>query len=111
MADKDRYLIQNDWKNCEIAAEEMIPIIGQLYREKSVEISVLGQLLVKRGVTAILKAHDTVHQIGEYDLTPVDTMRILKRLVDMPVKSAHIDIGKLYVKYRGLTDEITPHGD
>ena len=33
MADKDRYLIQNDWKNCEIAAEEMIPIIGQLYRE------------------------------------------------------------------------------
>lgn len=108
MADSKRQLIQDDWKNCEIAAEEMIPIIGQLYRERSVEISVLGQLLVKRGVTDILKAHDTVHQIGEYDLTPVDTMRILKRLIDMPVKSAHIDIGKLFVKYRELTEKTTP---
>ncbi len=107
MADGDRNPVQNDWQNCEIAAEAMIPIIGQLYRERSVEISVLGQLLVKRSVTDILKAHHTVHELGEFDLTPVDTLRILKRISELPVKSAHIDIGKLYVKYRKLGKDIS----
>ncbi len=97
--------ILNDWENCERAAEAMIPIIGQLYRERSVEISVWGQLLVKRNVNDILKAHEEVHQIKEYELSPVDTVRIVQRISELPVESAHIDIGKLYVKYRKLTEE------
>ena len=108
MADSDRDLIQNDWKNCEIAAEAMIPLIGKLYRDRSVEISVLGQLLVKRGVTEILKAHEIAHQIEDHDLTPVSTLRILERISELPVKSAHIDIGKLYVKYQSLGEEKSP---
>ena len=105
MADVDKHLILNDWENSERAAEAMIPIIGQLYRERSVEISVFGQLLVKRNVNDILKAHEEVHRVKEYDLTPVDTIRIVKRISEMPVESARIDIGKLYVKYQNLAEE------
>ena len=106
MSDTQNYLILNNWENSERAAEAMIPVIGQLYRERSIEISVFGQLLVKRNVNDILKAHAEVHQVMEHDLTPVDTIRILHRISEMPVESAHIDIGKLYVKYYEMTEDV-----
>ncbi len=105
MADSDHDPILKNWGQRERAAEAMIPLIGQLYRDHSVEISVFGQLLVKRTVSDILKAHEAVHQVEEYDLTPIETGQIVERISEMPVKSAHIDIGKLYVKYRSLTEE------
>ncbi len=107
MSEANKNLILDDWINSERAAEAMIPIIGQLYRERSVEISVFGQLLVKRTVNDILKAHDAVHHIEDYDLTPVETGRIVQQISEMPVEFAHIDIGKLYVKYRGVSDDKT----
>lgn len=106
MADTINHLILNNWDHSERAAEAMIPIVGQLYRERSVEISLFGQLLVKRNVNEILKAHNEVHRVMEHDLTPVGTIQILELISDLPVEWAHIDIGKLYVKYRSLTEEV-----
>lgn len=92
-------MIDNDWDRNERAVEAMIPLIGQMYREKTVEISVFGQLMVKRTVNDILKAHETVHQIEDLDLLPEDTLAIVEALSRMPLSHAHIDIGKMVVKY------------
>jgi glyceraldehyde 3-phosphate dehydrogenase len=92
-------MIDNDWDRNERAVEAMIPLIGQMYREKTVEISVFGQLMVKRTVNDILKAHEAVHQIEDVDLLPEDTLAIVEALSRMPLSQAHIDIGKMVVKY------------
>lgn len=46
-----------DWKGREALAEEMIPLVGRLYRDKNVETSVYGRLIIKRSVIDVLKAH------------------------------------------------------
>lgn len=83
------------WNDEERAAESMIPLIGELYRERSVEISVFGQLMVKRTVNDIIKAHEFTRRVAGVTLLPRDTLPILKHLGQMPLRQAHIDIGKL----------------
>lgn len=88
-----------NWYDEERAAEAMIPLIGQLYRERSVEISVFGQLMVKRTVNDIIKAHEFTRREDDTTLLPHDTLPMLQAIADMPVQQAHIDIGKLTVRH------------
>ena len=92
------------WDDQERAAEAMIPLIGELYRERDVEISVFGQLMVKRAVADILKAHEFAQQLEHVELSPRDTLAVVTALSTMPLRHAHIDIGKLAVKFAGLAD-------
>ena len=87
------------WDIDERAVEAMIPLIGELYRERKVEISVFGQLMVKRTVNDILHAHEEARQIEEIELYPKDSLNIVNMLTEMPLSSAHVDIGKLAVKW------------
>ncbi|MGB0467600.1 MAG: glyceraldehyde-3-phosphate dehydrogenase [Pontibacterium sp.] len=89
-----------DWKEREAKAEEMVPLIGGLYRDCNVETSVFGRLIIKRSVIDILKAHRFVRQVEEQELTVHDTYPVLKAVQGMNIKSAHIDAGKLAVKFR-----------
>ena len=90
----------SQWDEDERAAETMIPLIGNLYRDRAVEISVFGNLMVKRAVNDILKAHEFAREVANAELSPRDTLQIVEVLRQLPVRSAHIDIGKLVVKYR-----------
>ncbi len=90
------------WDDYERAAEAMIPLIGELYRDRDVEISVYGQLMVKRTVADILKAHDFAQHLERVEITPRDTLSVVKMLSNMRLRHAHIDIGKLASKYVGL---------
>lgn len=88
------------WEEGERAAEVMVPIIGGLYRDKSVETSIFGRLVVKRTVNEILKAHDFVESVEESKLAPVETLAILEVLNSLPIGPSHIDVGKLAVNFR-----------
>jgi glyceraldehyde 3-phosphate dehydrogenase len=81
----------------------MIPLVGVLFRDHNVETSVFGRLLVKRSVIDILKAHRFGRQIESTELTVDDTYPVLKALTEMGIKNAHVDIGKLAVKFRNQT--------
>jgi glyceraldehyde 3-phosphate dehydrogenase len=93
------------WKEREALTEEMIPLIGVLFRDKNVETSVFGRLLVKRSVIDILKAHRFGRQIEITELTVEDTFPVLKVLSELNIKNAHVDIGKLAVNFRKQTVE------
>lgn len=88
-----------NWNDEERAAEAMIPLIGALYREQAVEISVFGQLMVKRTVNNIIKAHEFTRQTEGVTLFPRDTLPILQQLEKLPLRQVHIDIGKLAAEY------------
>lgn len=89
-----------DWKEREATAEAMVPVIGRLYRDRNIETSVYGRLIVKRSVIDILKAHRYARQVEASELSVLDTYPVIEALDTLNLNSAHIDIGKLAVKFR-----------
>ena len=89
-----------DWNDREAIAEAMVPLVGRLYRDKNVEISIFGRMIVKRSVIDIMKAHRFVRQVEGEELSVVDTFPVLEAVDAMGVNNAHVDIGKLAVKFR-----------
>lgn len=89
-----------DWMDREAIAESMIPLIGTLYRKNNVVTSVYGRPIVNRSVIDILKAHRFVRHMEKQELSVHDTFPILTALSTLDVGRAHIDLGKLAVKFR-----------
>ena len=61
----------NPWKTgtAKSAAEEMMPIIGRLFREKSIETSIFGRLLNNRTVINIIKCCRFARQVENEELS------------------------------------------
>ncbi len=89
-----------DWKAREAVAESMIPVIGSLYRDREIESSIYGKIIVNRSVVNILKAHRYVRQVEGEELSVHDTYPVVQAMSKMDLGRAHVDIGKLAVKYR-----------
>ena len=88
-----------DWKEREALAEGMIPLVGQLSREKSVKCYVYGKPLVNRSVFEIMKDHRYVRQVEGNELSEFETFPVLNALLQLDLGPAHIDVGRLALKY------------
>lgn len=88
-----------DWKQREELAESMIPLVGQLYRNNNVKVYVFGQALVNQSVLDVMKAHRAVRQVLGNELSEKDTFPIIAGMAVLNLGSAHIDAGRLAVKY------------
>ncbi len=87
------------WKDREEQAEAMIPMIGQLYREKNVIVTVYRRALINKSSINILHIHRSMLEIAETTLSVTDTFPILEALIDLDIHAARVDIGQLAVKY------------
>lgn len=88
-----------DWKEREALAETMIPMIGKLNRERNINIYMYGRNLVNRSVIDLMKAHRRVRQVEENELSEFETFPVLSELASLNLGPAHIDLGKLAVKF------------
>jgi len=95
----------NQWSKREALAEAMVPMVGQLYREKNVVVSVYGRQLVNRTVVNIMKTHRFVRTIEKSELYVEDTYAILKILMQLPLQPARIDIGKIAVGFKAQQEK------
>ncbi len=101
----------SDWKEREALAEAMIPQVGRLARERNVKCYIYGQSLPNRSVLEIMKDHRYVRQVEENELSEFETAPVLEALCKLDLGPAHIDIGRMAVKYfdhgqgEGLTVE------
>lgn len=89
----------SDWKEREALAEGMIPLVGQMAREKSVKSYIYGRSLVNRSVLEIMKDHRYVRQVEENELSEFETFPVIRALSQLDLGPAHIDIGRLAVSY------------
>ncbi len=89
----------NEWMERESIAEDMIPMIGKLYRKRNVITSLYGRPIINRSVVQLLKSHRFVRHMEDQELSVHDTFQVLKVIEKMDVARAHIDIGKLAVSY------------
>ena len=94
---KDQF---QDWKEREAIAESMIPLVGQLYRNQQVVITLYGRSIINRSVIDILKTHKFVRQVVTSNLSVWETFPVLQILAQLDLAPSRIDIGKLAVGYR-----------
>jgi len=89
-----------DWKQREALAEGMIPVIGKLYRERNVSTYMYGNNMVNSSVTDLMKAHRFVRQVEMNELSEFDTAPMLDAVAKLQLGPAHLDLGKMVVKYQ-----------
>ncbi|WP_158968213.1 glyceraldehyde-3-phosphate dehydrogenase [Paraglaciecola sp. L3A3] len=89
----------SSWQERQEYAEQMLPILGSLYRNKSVEISVYGRSLLGVSAIDIIKAHRTVRLKEQQKLRLRESWPLLQALQKKTLAPAHIDLGKLAYSY------------
>lgn len=98
----------NEWAQKQTAAEELIPLVGRLYRENDVLLTLFGRSLLNKSVTGMIKAHRYArHFLGE-DLDIQVTHKIVTALSGLNLAPARIDLGRLVEKMKdpsGSVDE------
>jgi len=90
---------QNSWEERQTLAENMQPIIGQLFRNKGIEISIHGRPLVNASAIDIIKAHKSVALHEETKLRLRESYPFIEALSKLPLSPARIDVGKLAYRY------------
>ncbi|BCL69943.1 glyceraldehyde-3-phosphate dehydrogenase [Vibrio nigripulchritudo] len=89
----EKYLL--DWQTSQTNAESISPLLGQLYRQKGVEVLLFGRPLINASTIDIVKAHRLARRYVGDDLSPAQTLPVLKQLNEMPLSPCRVDIGQL----------------
>jgi glyceraldehyde-3-phosphate dehydrogenase type I len=93
--------MSQNWDDDLVTAEELIPIIGRLYRQNGVVLSIHGRSLINRSPIELLKAHRYARHI---DGRPLDVSKCstLVRLLDqLNLGPASIDVARLLATNTG----------
>lgn len=88
-----------EWQTSQSIAETIYPLLGQLYRQKGVEVLLFGKTLVNAATIDIIKAHRLARHYGGHALSPSQTLPLIQALCDMPLSPCRIDIGQLADKF------------
>ncbi|MGD9607052.1 MAG: glyceraldehyde-3-phosphate dehydrogenase [Leucobacter sp.] len=88
------------WKTKQELAERMIPLIGQLYREHDVVMSVHGRSLVGRSAIDIIRAHSYARKIDEVELSLAETSAVVEALAKIQPGPASVDLALLANGFR-----------
>jgi len=92
-------VLQSSWQERQEFAEQMLPIVGRLYRNNAVEILVYGRSLLNASVIDLIKAHKRVRQFEGVKLRLRESWSILEVVSQMQLAPCQIDIGKLAFDY------------
>lgn len=100
---------QASWQERQTFAENMQPIIGQLFRNKGIEISIYGKPLVNASAIDIIKAHKSVALHEGNKLRLRESFPFIVALSEMDLAPANVDIGKLAYRYLvpGSTNDLS----
>jgi len=90
---------QTSWQERQTYAENMQPMIGQLFRNKGIEISIYGKPLVNASAIDIIKAHKSVLLHEDKKLRLRESIPFIKALSKMDLAPASVDVGKLAFRY------------
>ncbi len=88
----------DDWNARLEAAEQMIPLIGALWR-RHVPTYVYGQPLYTRTPIEIVKAHRAARQLAEQEISTRRTLAVLDEVAALDLGPARVDLGRLVSKH------------
>lgn len=102
---QDNYL--QEWKEHETCAEQMLPIIGRLYRDHNIILTLYGRTLVHSTVIDILKAHRFARLVLDSELTVMETYPLLEAMDKLDLAPGRVDLGKLTIQYQKLGGKLS----
>lgn len=88
------------WSEREQLAEQMVPLIGSLYRNNNVVTSIYGRSLVHQSVVDILKAHRFARQVDESILPVEESHAILQTMTELNLGAGSVDLARMVNKFR-----------
>ncbi len=91
--------VLESWIERETLAEAMIPLIGRLYRENNVILSVHGRSLINQSAVSLLKAHRFARHVDGVLLRPEETLPLLQAMTTLRLGPASINLATLNLKY------------
>ncbi|MFZ4857257.1 MAG: glyceraldehyde-3-phosphate dehydrogenase [Desulfuromonadaceae bacterium] len=103
---QENYL--QEWKEHETCAEQMLPIIGRLYRDHNIILSLYGRTLVHSTVIDILKAHRFARMILDTELSVLATFPLLAAMDKLDLAPGRVDLGKLTIQYQKVAATLSP---
>lgn len=72
-----------------------MPLVGSLYRDRDVVLSIFGRSLVRESAIGIIKAHRYARQVIDRELSVAESWPVASALAALELDSARIDLGKL----------------
>ena len=83
------------WEPAIEAAEELIPVIGRLYRQNGVVLSIHGRSLVNRSPIELVKAHRYARHVDGSELEIGKTLDLVRRLDGLALAPCSIDVARM----------------
>ena len=87
-----------DFQYRQALAEEMLPMIGRIYRD-NVHLLLYGKPLVNLSVSEIMNAHRFVREAENNELSEFETYQVIVALSELELGPAEIDIGIIAAAY------------
>ncbi len=84
-----------NWNQRQATAEQMIPLIGSMYRDSSVVLRVFGRKIMNASTITIIKAHRYAGLIVGEPLDIEKSYTMLQLLSEMKLRPCRLDLGKL----------------
>lgn len=85
-----------EWSSKEAIAEELVPIIGRLYRNNGVVLSIHGRSLLNLSPIDIVRLHRFARHVEGSELPIVDTAKMLDAVTALEPGPASIDVARLH---------------
>ncbi|MFT6558313.1 glyceraldehyde-3-phosphate dehydrogenase [Sneathiella sp.] len=87
------------WKDQQSSAEQMIPLVGKLYRDNGVTIRIFGRRILNNSTIDIIKAHRYALQMVGEELDISKSLQLLNIMVEMNLAPARVDLGKFCYRF------------
>ena len=87
-----------DFQYRQALAEEMLPMIGRIYRD-NVHLLLYGRPLVNLSVSEIMNAHRFVRETENNEMSEFETYQVIVALSDLELGPAEVDIGIIAAAY------------
>ncbi len=91
----------SEWRQSAHLAEDMIPRVGRLYRDRGVIITIFGHSLVNKTPIEIIQLHEKAQENFQVEISLADTHPVLEAISELDLSPARIDIGNLFAQLLG----------
>lgn len=98
----------NDWIEREGLAENMLHLVGKLYRDQDVITLIYGRPIINLSVIEMIKAHRYVRLIEGKEIYVRESLPLMEEVAKLDLSSIRIDIGILTTEYLKIKGEQSP---
>lgn len=99
----------DNWLHDQQLAEEMLPLMGKLYRNRGVILRMYNRSLVNVSTVQLLKDHRFARKYTQSDL-PIDaSFQVLKAMSQLDLGAARVDLGLLTMGWLQSGEEVAAY--